>query len=62
LKSVKRVATWLVCEEEKGFNGIERNADILASLSVFGNLPREFIDRCHKLQGIRSSFYTAPGG
>jgi spore germination protein YaaH len=49
-KSLKKVATWLVYEEEKGFDRIERNADILASLSVMGNPPREFIDRCHKLQ------------
>ena len=49
-KSIKKLATWLVYEEEKGFDRIERNADILASLSVVGNPPREFIDRCHKLQ------------
>jgi spore germination protein YaaH len=49
-RSLKRVATWLVYDEEKGFDRIERNADILASLSVFGDPPREFIDRCHKLE------------
>ncbi len=49
-KSLKKVATWLVYEEERGFDRIERNADILASLSVFGDPPRDFIDRCHKLQ------------
>jgi spore germination protein YaaH len=47
---MKRVASWLVYEEENGFDRIERNADILASLSVFGNAPRDFIDRCHRLQ------------
>jgi spore germination protein YaaH len=49
-KSMKRVATWLVYEKESGFDRIQQNADILASLSVMGNPPRDFIDRCHKLQ------------
>jgi spore germination protein YaaH len=49
-KGLKKVAIWLVYDEEKGFDRIERNADILASLSVMGNPPRDFIDRCHKLQ------------
>ena len=49
-KGRKQIATWLVFEEEKGFDRIQRNADILNSLSVFGDPPKEFIDRCHQLQ------------
>lgn len=45
----KRIATWLVFDEEKGFDGIRRNADLIASLSIFGEPPREFIDQCHAL-------------
>jgi spore germination protein YaaH len=48
-KATKKVATWLVYEREKGFDRIERNADILASLSVVGDAPREFIEHCHQL-------------
>jgi spore germination protein YaaH len=49
-KGRKQIATWLVLDEEKGFARIEQNADILNSLSIFGNPPKEFIDRCHRLQ------------
>jgi hypothetical protein len=49
-KGRRQVATWLVHREEKGFDRIERNAGIIDSLSVFGDPPREFIDRCHKLR------------
>ncbi len=49
-KGRKQIATWLVFEEEKGFDRIQRNADILNSLSVFGDPPKAFIDRCHQLQ------------
>lgn len=48
-KGRKRIDTWLVLDEEKGFTKIEQNADILNSLSVFGNASRDFIDRCHRL-------------
>jgi spore germination protein YaaH len=49
-KGTKKVAPWLVYEKEKDFSRIERYADIIASLSIMGNPPRDFIDRCHKLQ------------
>ncbi len=49
-KGRKQIATWLVLDEEKGFARIEQNADILNSLSIFGDPPKEFIDRCHRLQ------------
>ncbi len=45
----KRVATWLVFKQDPGFDRIQRYSDILASLGVFGDPPREFIDRCHQL-------------
>jgi spore germination protein YaaH len=48
-KGRKRVDTWLVLDEEKGFTRIEQNADILNSLSIFGNPSKEFINRCHQL-------------
>ncbi len=48
-KARKQIAPWLVLREEKGFDRIRQNADILSSLSVFGDAPREFIDRCHGL-------------
>ena len=49
-KARKPIATWLVFDEEKGFERIEKMADIIDSLSVFGEPQREFIDRCHKLK------------
>ena len=49
-KGRRQIATWLVFEEEKGFNRIQQNADILNSLSVFGEPPKTFVDRCHQLQ------------
>jgi hypothetical protein len=49
-KGRRQVATWLVFKQEPGFDRIERYSDILTSLSVFGDPPREFIDRCHQLE------------
>ena len=49
-KGRKQIATWLVFEEEKGFDRIQQTADILNSLSVFGDPPKAFIDQCHQLQ------------
>ncbi len=48
-KGRKQIATWLVFKEEPGFDRIQRYSDILSSLSVFGDPPREFLDRCHQL-------------
>jgi len=48
-KGRRRIDTWLVLDEEKGFARIEQNADILNSLSVFGKPSKEFVDRCHLL-------------
>lgn len=48
-KGRKRIDTWLVLDQEKGFARIEQNADILNSLSIFGNPSKEFIDHCHRL-------------
>ncbi len=49
-KSRRQIATWLVTGEEKGFDRIQRDADILDSLSIFGDPPDGFIERCHRLQ------------
>jgi spore germination protein YaaH len=48
-KGRKRIDTWLVLDEEKGVARIEQNADMLNSLSVFGDASKEFINRCHQL-------------
>jgi spore germination protein YaaH len=45
----KPIATWLVLDQEKGFERIRQNADLLSSLSVFGEPSREFVDECHSL-------------
>lgn len=65
-KGRRQVATWIVYSQEKGFDRIQRYADIIDSLSVFGNPPREFTDRCHSLgivvyravSGNKSAFET----
>ena len=48
-KGRKQIAAWLVFKEEPGFDRIQRYSGILSSLSIFGDPPREFIDRCHQL-------------
>ena len=48
-KGRKRIDTWLVLHDEKGFQRIEKYADILNSLSVAGNPSKEFIRHCHRL-------------
>jgi spore germination protein YaaH len=48
-KGRKQIATWLVLRQEPGFDRIQRYSDILSSMSIFGDPPREFIDRCHSL-------------
>jgi spore germination protein YaaH len=49
-KGRKRVDTWLLLDEEKGYARIDQYADILNSISIFGNASKEFIDHCHQLQ------------
>jgi spore germination protein YaaH len=66
-KARRQVATWLVYNQERGFDRIQRYADVIDSLSVFGNPPREFLDRCHSagiavyrgVSGNKSAFETA---
>ena len=58
-KGRKQIATWLVFKEEPGFERIQRHSDILSSLSIFGDPPKEFIDRCHQL---RIEVYHAVSG
>lgn len=49
LSKRKPIATWLVLDQEIGLERIRQNADLLASLSVFGEPSREFIKECHSL-------------
>ena len=58
-KGRRRVDTWLVLDQEKGFTRIEQNAAIFNSLSIFGNPSKEFINRCHRL---RIEIYQAVSG
>ncbi len=48
-KGRKRIDTWLVLDEEKGMQRIERYAEMLNSLSVAGSPSKEFLARCHAL-------------
>jgi hypothetical protein len=60
-KGRKRIDTWLVLGQEKGFQRIEQYADILNSSSVAGNLSKGFVGdwrpdgsgRSAKLSGAR---------
>ena len=58
-KERKQLAPWIVYDKEKTFDRISGAADILSSLSVFGKPPREFIERCHRLN---IEVYKAVGG
>jgi len=58
-KGRRQVAAWLVYDQEKGFDRISQSADLLTSLSVFGDPPKDFIERCHRL-GIE--VYHGVGG
>jgi len=49
-KARRAVDTWLVYDEEKSMERIRRLADILTSVSVFGDPPKSFIDECHSLK------------
>ena len=49
-KARKKVDTWMVFKAEPGFERIQHYSDMLNSLSIFGDPPQEFIDRCHALQ------------
>lgn len=55
----KQVATWIVYDKEKNWDRINKNADVITSLSVFGDPPKEFIDHCHN---IDIEVYYAVGG
>lgn len=47
--NTKKVATWYVYEEGKSsFSDLEPCKDIIASISVFGNPPKSFLDTCHR--------------
>jgi spore germination protein YaaH len=46
--SFKKVSPWYIYKEGKGFDEIKPFSDIISSISVFGNPPKEFIAECHK--------------
>lgn len=55
----KRVHPWIVFKDGFTFKNIEPVKDMIGSLSIFGNPPKEFLDDCHK-NGIE--VYKAVGG
>lgn len=55
----KQLHPWVVYGEESSFADLEPVKDMIASVSVFGNPPREYIDKCHAA-GIE--VYRAVGG
>lgn len=55
----KQLHPWVVFGEGDSFADIEPVKDMIATLSVFGNPPREYIDQCHAA-GIE--VYHAVGG
>ncbi|MFY9152359.1 MAG: glycosyl hydrolase family 18 protein [Prolixibacteraceae bacterium] len=46
--STKRITTWYIYQDGNTFADIDPYKDIIRSISVFGNLPKEFIAECHK--------------
>ncbi|HEY8658825.1 MAG TPA: glycosyl hydrolase family 18 protein [Hanamia sp.] len=46
--SKKKISPWYIYKEGNSFSDIEPFKDIIGSISVFGNPPKEFIDECHK--------------
>lgn len=46
--SKKKISPWYIYKDGNSFAELEPLKDMLSSISVFGNPPREFIDECHK--------------
>ena len=46
--SKKKISPWFIYKEGNSFADVEPLKDIMSSISVFGNPPKEFIDECHK--------------
>lgn len=55
----KNVSPWFLYEKGATFEHLKKNADVLSSVSIFGNPPKEFIDECHK---NKIEVYHAVGG
>lgn len=59
IMQIKRLHPWVVYGERSLFADLEPVKDMIASISVFGNPPRDYIDKCHAA-GIE--VYHAVGG
>ncbi len=46
--SKKKISIWYIYNAGNGFADIEPLNDVIRSISVFGNPPKEFIYKCHK--------------
>lgn len=46
--SKKKISPWYIYKDGNSFAELEPLKDIISSISVFGNPPKEFIDECHK--------------
>jgi len=46
--SKKKIVTWYIYNKDRGFNDLKPYKDIIASISVFGNPPKKFINECHE--------------
>lgn len=55
----KQLHPWVVYNDSSSFADLEPVKDMIATISVFGNPPREYIDKCHEA-GIE--VYHAVGG
>lgn len=55
----KQVISWYIYKDGSSFKDIEPVKDVISSISVFGNPPKEFIDECHR---NNIEVYHAVGG
>lgn len=44
----KQVILWYIYKDGSSFKDLEPVKDVISSISVFGNPPKEFIDECHQ--------------
>jgi spore germination protein YaaH len=48
-ETVKSIHTWLYYKDAKTIEQLKPHADLIASVSLFGEPTREFVEQCHKL-------------
>lgn len=56
---LKQVFPWYIYKDGSSFKDLEPVKDVISSISVFGNPPKEFIDECHR---NNIEVYHAVGG